>query len=173
MRNLQAIGDDLEALDVRLSEAGGDIDAEREAGEALGAWFDALTTESWGAVDRAVVWLKDLEVRAAAKRAEVASLTRAAQADEERADRVRARLLEFVRRRGGRFTTPLRTLRAQGNGGVRPLTLLVEAEDLPEEFCDVCTVYAPRKDEIRRRLEAGEDLPFAVLEERGVQLRIG
>jgi hypothetical protein len=173
VRNLQAIGDDLEALDARLSEAGGDVDAEREAGEALGAWFDALTAESWGAVDRVVAWLQDLEVRSKAKRAKAAELERAARGDEARAERVRGKLLEFVRRRGGRFTTPHWPLRVQGKGGVPALTLLVEPEALPDEFRDESTVYTPRKDEIRKRLEAGEDLPFAVLEERGVQLRIG
>lgn len=163
MRNLQAIGDDLEALDARLSKAGGDVDAEREAGEALGAWFDALTAESWGAVDRVVAWINDLEVRAAAKRAEVARLERDARAEEERAAAVKRKLLEFVKRRGGRFTTPLHPLRIQKNSNPA-LTLLVEPEDLPDEYREEETVYTPRNDLIRKQLAAGADLPFAVLE---------
>ncbi len=171
MRALQAIGDDLEALDALLGAVGGDV-TEADARAAVDAWFAELGPESTEAVDRAVAWMRDLEVRAAAKRAAVLEYEQNARAEERRAEMVKGRLLDFVKRRGGRFRTTLHPLRIQRNS-TRALTLLVDPEALPEEFRDEETVYTARKDEIRKQLEAGAELPFAVLEEPGFHLRIG
>ncbi len=58
----------------------------------------------------------------------------------------------------------------QKNGGKQPMQVYAEPEDPPEWA--VKTTIAPNNDEIRKRLEAGEELPFAKLLDRGEQLRV-
>ncbi len=55
----------------------------------------------------------------------------------------------------------------QRNGGVCPMRM-VEGEEVPETYCK----SLPDNEKIRAALEAGEKLPFAVLEERGIGIRI-
>lgn len=59
------------------------------------------------------------------------------------------------------------TVSIQKNGGKQPLDIY---GDVPEDYL----TYVPKVDNeaIREALEAGEELPFAVLQERGESLRI-
>lgn len=63
--------------------------------------------------------------------------------------------------------TDLHTFRVQKNGGKQPLDIFGE---VPDKFQKV--VYEPDKDLIRKALENGEELEFAVLKERGEHLVI-
>jgi hypothetical protein len=63
--------------------------------------------------------------------------------------------------------TDLHTFRVQKNGGKQPLDIF---GDVPDKFQKV--VYEPDKDLIRKALENGEELEFAVLKERGEHLVI-
>lgn len=63
--------------------------------------------------------------------------------------------------------TDLHTFRVQKNGGKQPLDIF---GDVPDKFQKI--VYEPDKDLIRKALENGEELEFAVLKERGEHLVI-
>lgn len=63
--------------------------------------------------------------------------------------------------------TDLHTFRVQKNGGKQPLDIFGE---VPDKFQKV--IYEPDKDLIRKALENGEKLKFAVLKERGEHLVI-
>lgn len=63
--------------------------------------------------------------------------------------------------------TDLHTFRVQKNGGKQPLDIF---GDVPDKFQKI--VYEPDKDLIRKALESGEELEFAVLKERGEHLVI-
>lgn len=63
--------------------------------------------------------------------------------------------------------TDLHTFRVQKNGGKQQLDIF---GDVPDKFQKV--VYEPDKDLIRKTLENGEELEFAVLKERGEHLVI-
>lgn len=56
------------------------------------------------------------------------------------------------------------------NGGKQPLFITPELADIPEEF--LIRRPEPDKDKIREALEAGKELGFARLEERGQHLSI-
>lgn len=61
------------------------------------------------------------------------------------------------------------SLMVKGNGGKLPL--LIEDElSIPMSFCDI--VKVPRKEDIRRIIEGGIDVPGARLGERGVHLEV-
>lgn len=63
--------------------------------------------------------------------------------------------------------TDLHTFRVQKNGGKQPLVIF---GNVPDKFQKI--VYEPDKDLIRKALENGEELEFAVLKERGEHLVI-
>lgn len=65
-----------------------------------------------------------------------------------------------------KFKTPLFTFSIQKNGGARPVDLVGE---VPAQWL---RPGDPDTKKIREWLEAGNELPFAVLGERGESLRI-
>lgn len=67
-----------------------------------------------------------------------------------------------------KFKTELFTFTIAKNGGKQPM--VIQEELVPKEY-QVAT-YSPNKELIREKLEQGEELPFARLEERGEALRI-
>lgn len=58
------------------------------------------------------------------------------------------------------------------NGGAVPLDIHEPAEAIPLEYVTTELVVKPNREKIRAALEAGEELPFARLMERGSHLRI-
>lgn len=171
-RSLLLLADDARALDDLLDQAAaandGNLDVAEQ--EAIERWVGELDTAAAAKAD-AIGWLlREWEARAEARRAQAAKLVDAAKADENRAARLKEYVLECMRRMGRTDLVGVNvTLKVQRNGGKAPVQIMPGAE-VPHEWCRV--EYRPEMERIREALEAGRDLPFAALRERGVSLRV-
>lgn len=167
---LELARDEIQArLDILLAASGGEVTDEIDAladellaaDEAVEAKFDA-----YGQVIRSLLTKADgLEERIAALDARRVTASKTA-------DRLKARLKDYMERKGlARVEGEWFRFRVQANGGVLPLVF--DPDAAPAEGADFCrAVWEWDKEEIRRSLEAGHDLPFAHLGERGSNLRI-
>lgn len=79
-------------------------------------------------------------------------------------------MLQWSMEQTGRteIKTPLHTFKIQKNGGRAPL--VVNEEEVPDSYKRV--IVEIDRNKIREALEAGEELPFASIGERGSHLRI-
>lgn len=126
-------------------------------------------------VDGYCALIQTLESRAKVRRGEARRLTELARVDENKASRLKSFLLHIFQRHdwkrvdGPRF----RATRCR-NGGKQPLSVdtNVDLDAIPERFVDVEVVRRINSDAIREALEAGEELDFAELGERGEHIRI-
>jgi molybdopterin biosynthesis enzyme len=111
-----------------------------------------------------------MRARADIRKAEAERLARRAQVDEASADWLASRLLAALDSRGMRkVETDRYAVSVVGNGGKAPL--LVDG-DVPAEFLKTVTKVEPDRERIRLAIEAGQDVPFARLGERGKRLAI-
>ena len=81
-RTIYDISADLAALETILHENGGDI-TDPQAADALAEWERELETDLAGKVDRYCALIAEMEVRAAARRAEAERLVDLAKADKD------------------------------------------------------------------------------------------
>jgi hypothetical protein len=153
---LYEISGDLAALEDLLTEVGGELPDE-VAEAAIDAWLEETGTATREKVDNYCGLIRELESRAAARKAE--------------AKRLKSRLLWFFEAHQLKTleTARFRVTAAQ-NGGLAPLIISVPLEEVPDEFIEF--VRKPMNPMIRELLEAGERLPFAELGERGKSIRI-
>jgi hypothetical protein len=159
-----------------LNDALDALDGEDEQAAELQAWFDELlaeTTEARNAkLDNYAALIGELEARAAARRAEAARLADRARADENRAKWLKQALQDHFAQHGLKTVETARyRLTLAQNGGKAPL--IVEEDkilptQLPVRFQSVDFNHGA----IRAALEAGEQLGFARLGERGQSIRI-
>ena len=166
MRRLLDIGDDLRALDELLEECEGEI-----ADAALEQWFSELGAERDNKIDAYCYLIDDLTASAKRHKEDAAQLSKWAQTDENKADRLKKRLLEFFQSRGiQKLVTAHYKPSVRGNGGVQPVDMdpNLRPKELPEDF----QVVTANTDAIREYLEAGEYLEYARLMPRGFHLRI-
>jgi len=168
-RPLHEITADLIDLNTILDDCGGEIPPEAEG--RLTAWMDALGAEEGRKLDGFVGWIKELEMQAAAARAEIEQWLMKARVREKRAAWLRDRLKAHLEATGRtRVETERgRVLAIQSNGGAVPV-VVDESADLPTEYARV--TVTPDVDAIRKALVAGKELPFARLGERGTHLRV-
>lgn len=146
---------------------GGDAEAQ-QALEAHLAGLDAVLTEK--AESYAIV-IKELEVRAAARRDEATRIRDLAATDEALADRLKARLKEAMEATGRtKIDTARFRLSVSQNGGVQPLSVTCDATTLPKELTFV--TVAANKVAIRQALEGGATIAGCELLPRGTSLRI-
>ena len=171
-RTIYDISADLAALETILHENGGDI-TDPQAAEALAEWERELETDLAGKVDRYCALIAEMEVRAAARRAEADRLVDLAKSDEKASESLRDRLRFIWQTRN---LAPLQTARFRvslaRNGGKRPLDIRVGPDQLPAWAVKRREIVETDKDAIRARLEAGEALEFASLMERGSRISI-
>ena len=167
---LYEISGDLLALESLLTEVGGELPDE-VAEAAIDSWLEETGTATRDKVDNYCGLIRELECRAAARKAEAKRLAERASIDAGAVDRLKARLLWFFERHQLRTleTARFRVTAAQ-NGGVAPLHITAPLEEIPDEFIEF--VRKPMNPMIREMLEAGEKLPFAELGERGKSIRI-
>lgn len=129
---------------------------------------EAIEADMETKADNYAYIFKIIDADVAAIDAEVARLSARKRALENRKKSLKA-LLEMAMRATGnvKFKTALHSFAIQKNGGKKPLDLIAE---VPEEYL----TYEPKVNTelIREELEAGAELPFAVLRERGESLRI-
>jgi hypothetical protein len=170
-QTLLDITEDMAAIDELLAESGGEITPETEG--TLDAWFAELDTNLTGKVDNYCALITEIECRAAVRKAEADRLYDRAKIDENAAKALRERL-RFVweLRSMGKLQTSRYTVSLAKNGGKAPLDVRVGAEELPAWAVKTETVVTVDKDAIRSRLDAGEQLDFASLMQRGNRISI-
>ena len=167
---LYEISGDLAALEELLTEVGGEL-ADGEAEAAIDAWLEETGSATKDKVDRYCGLIRELESRAAARKAEAKRLAERGNIDAGAVDRLKSRLLWFFEAHNLKtLETPRFRVTAAQNGGLAPLIISAPVEDLPDEFIEF--VRKPMNPMIRELLEAGERLPFAELGERGKAIRI-
>lgn len=164
-RTLFEISAELRGIEEALEMAEGEMTPELEA------WFSEITDDRDTKVNNYCWLISELTDHAKFLREEAARFSEWAKVNENKATRLKDRLLEFFQAHGiQKLVTPHFKPRIQANGGVAPLLLSVQPEELPEEFQKV--VVTANQDEIRRVLSSGTELEFARLGERGFHLRI-
>lgn len=166
------IRDDLNALADLLAEVGGDV-TEADAEAAIDAWLAETEGATKAKLDSYAALIREVETRAAGRKAEAERLAALAKADSGTVDRLKARLLWFMQdQQLDKVETERFRLTVCANGGKPPVRLLVPPETLPAEYRREKVIVSADTDTIREALEKGADLPFASLGERGVHLRI-
>ena len=167
---LYEISDDLSALEALLIEVGGELPDE-VAEAAIDGWLEETGKATKDKVDAYCGLIREIEARAAARKAEAKRLAERASIDAGAVDRLKARLLWFfeVHNLKTLETARFRVTAAQ-NGGVAPLHITAPLEEIPDEFIEF--VRKPMNPMIREMLEAGETLPFAELGPRTKSIRI-
>jgi hypothetical protein len=164
-RSLFDISAELRYIEDALEANEGEITPELEA------WFADLADERDTKINNYCWLIDELQNHAKFLREEAARFNEWAKANENKATRLKDRLLEFFQAHGlQKMVTPHFKPRIQANGGLAPLLLSVLPEELPKEF--QCIRIAANQDELRRVLASGQELEFARIGERGIHLRL-
>lgn len=170
-RRLWEISDDLAALEMLLIEAGGEIDEVTEP--LIEGWFSELKTERDKKLDNYAGLIREIEGRAAERKAEAKRLAERAKIDENAASKLKDRLRQAFTVNGWKSVETLHfKLTLATAGGKQSLSLKLPAEQIPEEFRRVETVTSYDQDQIRAVLENGTELDFAELLPRSSYLKI-
>lgn len=157
----------LNHIDAEAEAGGGEISPELE--EMLQAIESQLPTK----IDGYVHVIRELLGYADECRQESRRLAARADAWENKATWLKGRILATMLAIGEKkIKTARNTVTVCNNGGKLPLHLPERIESVPEEYLTSRTIIEPDAEKIRRELEAGKDLEFARLGERGVHLRI-
>ena len=161
----------LEAIILEYAEAhDGNLDGVEDQ---IAAW-SAETDESLEAKLEGIARLiREWEAKAKARKAEAANLSSAAKADESRADRLKAWAKFCLESQGmSKAEAGPYTFAIQKNGGIAPMSILVEdPEQWPVDY--LVTRVEIDRPKVREFLAAGNHLEgLAVIGERGTSLRI-
>lgn len=171
MRPLYLIESDVLQLDALLDDCEGDLS---KAEPGIQQWFDALGDEVLTKTDAVIDYCRQLRVEAEGAKAEAARWQAACVTRNLKADRIEGALLAFLDRHGYRSlsTATGRKITIAGNGGKRPVVFeeVINPEYIEPRFRLVRTEID--REAVRAALEAGEQLPFAKLGERGFHMRI-
>ena len=173
-RPLYELTAELNRLNDLLEECEGDLSRLGDMEPAVTAWLESLEGEQAMKLDGYIMLIRQLQAEAAAAKAEEAEWAAKRRARESRATFLQARLKAHLEKTGqAKVTTAAgRVVSVVKNGGVVPLEVKagVNLYELPDEFVN----YEPvlNKTAVRAALEAGRELPFAELLERGTSLRI-
>lgn len=130
--------------------------------------LEALTGEIEDKAEGYAIVIKELESNRDKFKSEAKRMSETADTFDHRIKRMKSNLLVAMDVIGVRkVQTEHFTVSQVGNGGKKPLAI---TGDVPEEY----KVFKPETDtqKIRDALEAGQELPFAHLEERGTHLSI-
>lgn len=171
MPTLYEISRDLTALYEHLEDLGGDVSSP-EAEQAIDDWFERIGGARDEKLDNYAALISELEARSAARREESRRLAERARRDQEHADYLKGRLMQFFQDHDLKTVETRRyRLTLSRSGGRRPVVLKTDdAESLPEAFQR--KKVSPDLTAIREALERGEHLDFAELGERGHYVRI-
>lgn len=174
MRTLFEISEDLHFLSDFLTEAGGDITEESLEAE-IDKWLADLGAERDTKIDNYCALYKELEARATARKVEAARVADLANIDANAAARLKSRLHKFfIAHNIDKIETLRFKVGRAKNGGALPVIIdpsVAEAPELlPEHYLKV--MYAPDFVAIKADLDAGAELLWAKLGERGEHLRI-
>ena len=168
-RSLFNISEDLEKLNDLLDGAGDDAEQQ----EIISQWLDSVGEERDRKLDGYAALISEMQARADVRKAEAKRMQELATTDDNRARLLKDRLKAFF------LTHDLKTVNTNRykltlakNGGKAPLILdeNLAVTQLPEHFQRVS--IDPDTVAIREALEAGTELDFARLGERGTSMRI-
>jgi hypothetical protein len=168
MRTLFDISTDLEKLSELLDDC-----SDTEQQEAISNWLESIGSERDKKLDGYAALIGEIEARAEARVAEAKRLTELAASDKAKVRLLKERLKWFFALHNlKKVETARYKLSLAANGGKAPLVISDEilATNLPEQYQRV--TVEPNTTAIREALEAGEELEFARLGERGTSLRI-
>jgi chromosome segregation ATPase len=169
MPTLLDISNELLDLEAQLEAVGGDVDA---AGTIVDDWLAACEKQR-EKLDNYAALVRELELRAEARKLEARRLADRAKRDEQQATFLKERLREhFIRHDLQTLETPRFKISHVRNGGLLPILLALDAEALPETFRITELRCRANLDAIRAALDAGEALEFASYGERGSSIRI-
>jgi len=166
-QSLYEIGEDLAALEDLLLEVEGDVTGQEEAIDAFLAEMKGKEAEKFTGYRQVIANISALAEAAAN---EAKRLQAIAKARTNAVDQLKRRLFTYMQLHGlDRVETPLGVFRVQNAGGARIVDLDPRVEEFPEELPEGYrkVVFSPDKVAIRKALEAGEDIDFASLRERG------
>lgn len=112
--------------------------------------------------------MKELETEAGRYDAEIQRMVTRRDSFKNRVKMLKQHLYDSMKATGKvKFKTDLFSFGIQKNGGLQPMEL-VPGVEIPDEYCKM----EPDSTKIREALKNGEELPFAVLKERGSHLVI-
>lgn len=171
-RSLIDITNDMAALDELLAEIDGDISDPRVA-EAVTAWCDELDANLDRKVDNYAAFIKELEGRAAIRKAEAERLAALARRDENTMGFLKTRLKEAFESRGMKKLDTFRyCVSVCGNGGKQPLEIWAP-KAITKDLCrHIPETWEPDTDKIREAISGGREIDGATLLPRGTHLRI-
>lgn len=168
MPTLLEIASEFAALDALLIENGGDL-SDPAVDQAVSAWMAELQSDLDGKVDAYAAYIRELQLRAAARREESERIAKAAKTNENTVSWLKERLKTTLAALNIQKAGHIRTASICGNGGKPPL-VIDEGAEIPSAYLRIVT--SPDVELIRKSIESGECLPFARLAERGTHLRI-
>lgn len=160
MPTLLEIGSELTRLNALLDLTDGEVTPEIDAEIA------AVLADLDGKADGYASLIRERELRSKAREEEAERLAKLATTDRNLAKSLRERLKLVMEGSGQkRIETPRFRISVCQNGGKLPIDV---HEPVPPTYCRA----VPDMEAIRHALEAGEQLQFAALGERGSHLRI-
>lgn len=169
MATLLDISNELLTLEAQLEQLGGDVDT---AGSLVDEWLDACARQR-EKLDNYAALIRELELRAEVRKAEARRLAERAKQDAEQAAFLKERLRQhFIQHNIQSIETERFRISHARNGGLLPLILDVNPEELPEPYRVTEVRHKANIDAIRAALDAGETLTFARYGERGSSIRI-
>ncbi len=171
-RGLFDITADMRALDDLLYECGGDV-TDPKVEQAVNEWFDELETDLLGKVDNYAALITTFQARAKARQEEMERLQARVRVDENAAKSLKERLKIALQDRGiPKLETRRYRVSISKNGGKQPLDIH-DPKAVPHKHCThIPESWEPNGDAIRAALAAGEEVPGAILMDRGTHLRI-
>lgn len=125
-------------------------------------------------VDGYCCLVRNLSGQAAARKAEATRMADLARTDQNKAERLKDRLLWFLRdvAQVKHMSTDRFNLTVADNGGAVPLIVPPDPSDWPVEFVREVRSEMLDKEAVRKALEAGEEVSGCSLGTRGQNLRI-
>ncbi len=170
-RTLLDISEDLISIDDLLYEVEGDI-SDSDAAEAIDAWLEEAEVSLNDKTDSYVGLIRQKTLMAAARKEESERLALMAKQDDASAKFLKDRLKFTLMRLGRKSAGNLRKATVTANGGKVPLIFDNEKTAVPEDYQKQIVKTVPDTELIREALEAGANLGFVRLGEKGTHLRI-
>ena len=169
-RTIFDITDDMLALGDLLDNAGGEIN-DPQVEEAIMLWSDELENDLQAKVESYCWLMREKESRSLAMFAEADRLRERAQSNQRAARGLRDRLLFAFTLKGiDKVDTSNFTVGIARNGGKQPID--IDSDAVTDDYLTSEVVKTVNKDKIREALDAGVELDFASMLERGTHLRV-
>jgi len=167
-KTLFQINEEIINLHSLLDEVEGDDEQQKAI---LENYASSLQDDLEKKLDNICAFASELEARALARKNEAERLLQRSKVDSNKAARLKEMLKWFFASHELKtYETSRYRVTLATNGGKLPL--LVNPDQLLEEFLNEVITYVPDTDRIRGLLESGQEVPGAMLGERGCSIRI-